>query len=144
MDPTAKASAAGFTRPTPRSMASGNALPVRHDTPLGYLQNINHNPLDHGRQLEHADHARIVQRQTGYVQTWWGFPTWRETLSPRGTTRPSRSMSTVSQPNMLNPLADQRSTQRLDNEIRNGADRRERSPAPTHDNRLASLAPALQ
>jgi type II secretory pathway pseudopilin PulG len=43
---------------------------------LGYLQNLNHNPLDTG------DNLSIPANESGYVQTWWGFPTWRETLSP--------------------------------------------------------------
>ena len=50
----------------------GNA----NGTTLNYLQNINHNPLDTG------DNLSIPANQIGYVQTWWGFPTWRETLSP--------------------------------------------------------------
>ena len=45
-------------------------------TTLNYLQNINHNPLDTG------DNLSIPANQSGYLQTWWGFPTWRETLSP--------------------------------------------------------------
>ena len=45
-------------------------------TPLTYLQHINHNPLDTG------DNLSIPPNQRGYLQTWWGFPTWRETLSP--------------------------------------------------------------
>ena len=45
-------------------------------TALTYLQNINHNPLDTG------DNLSIPANQSGYLQTWWGFPTWRETLSP--------------------------------------------------------------
>ena len=43
---------------------------------LGYLQNLNHNPLDTG------DNLSIPANESGYLQTWWGFPTWRETLSP--------------------------------------------------------------
>jgi len=50
----------------------GNA----NGTTLNYLQNINHNPLDTG------DNLSIPANQIGYLQTWWGFPTWRETLSP--------------------------------------------------------------
>ena len=50
----------------------GNA----NGTTLNYLQNINHNPLDIG------DNLSIPANLSGYVQTWWGFPTWRETLSP--------------------------------------------------------------
>ncbi len=43
--------------------------------PLNYLQNLNHNPIDIG------DNLPLPSSGSGY-QTWWGFPTWRETLSP--------------------------------------------------------------
>lgn len=42
--------------------------------PLMYLRRLNHNPLDIGDNLYRPD-------QTSILQTWWGFPTWRETLS---------------------------------------------------------------
>jgi prepilin-type N-terminal cleavage/methylation domain-containing protein len=45
-----------------------------------YLQNLNHNPLDLGDNLPIPPN-----NTTGYVQTWWGFPTWRETLSAQWT-----------------------------------------------------------
>ena len=41
---------------------------------LSYLQNLNHNPIDVGDNLP-------LPYPLGQ-QTWWGFPTWRETLSP--------------------------------------------------------------
>jgi hypothetical protein len=47
-----------------------------HPQSWWYLQNINHNPLDLGDNLPtpgNLDHLK---------QTWWGFPTWRETLAP--------------------------------------------------------------
>jgi prepilin-type N-terminal cleavage/methylation domain-containing protein len=44
--------------------------------PLTYLQNLNHNPLDI------ADNLPDPSSGLGGLQTWWGFPTWRETLSP--------------------------------------------------------------
>lgn len=50
----------------------GNA----NGTTLDYLKHINHNPLDTG------DNLSLPANQAGYQQTWWGFPTWRETLSP--------------------------------------------------------------
>ena len=59
----------------------GNA----NGTTLNYLQNINHNPLDTG------DNLSIPANQSGYLQTWWGFPTWRETLSPFWNDPSSRS-----------------------------------------------------
>ena len=43
--------------------------------PLNYLQNLNHNPIDIG------DNLPLPTSGSGY-QTWWGLPTWRETLSP--------------------------------------------------------------
>ena len=42
---------------------------------LTYLQNINQNPLDVG------DNLQIPVSGLVDFQTWWGFPTWRETLS---------------------------------------------------------------
>jgi type II secretory pathway pseudopilin PulG len=43
---------------------------------LLYLQNLNHNPLDVG------DNLSLPASGLGGIQTWWGFPAWRETLSP--------------------------------------------------------------
>jgi len=51
--------------------------------PLAYLQSMNHNPLDVGDNLPTPD--SFSSGKTGSAQTyqtWWGFPTWRETLSP--------------------------------------------------------------
>jgi len=45
-------------------------------TTLDYLRNLNHNPIDLG------DNLPLPLSQIGILQTWWGFPTWRETLSP--------------------------------------------------------------
>ena len=51
---------------------------------LAYLQNMNHNPLDLGDNLPTATNPANITNGTGTQlnQTWWGFPTWRETLSP--------------------------------------------------------------
>jgi hypothetical protein len=46
---------------------------------LYYLQNINHNPLDLGDNLPIP--PQTVGNAYSNWQTWWGFPTWRETLS---------------------------------------------------------------
>jgi hypothetical protein len=46
-----------------------------NDNPLLYLNLINHNPLDLGDNLP-APGTQVHDRGT-----WWGFPTWRETLS---------------------------------------------------------------
>jgi type II secretory pathway pseudopilin PulG len=61
----------------PKSAVLGTA--VAYDkTPLSYLQNLNHNPLDLGDSLP----TPINPPAPNMLQTWWGFPTWRETLSP--------------------------------------------------------------
>jgi len=62
--------------PDPVVPINGNA--VQYDQAgqaLTYLQNINHNPLDTG------DNLQIPVSGLADFQTWWGFPTWRETLS---------------------------------------------------------------
>ena len=60
---------------SPEPQATSGGSPVQFDTAaLTYLQNINHNPLDTG------DNLSIPSTGWG-TQTWWGFPTWRETLS---------------------------------------------------------------
>ena len=43
--------------------------------PLTYLHRLNHNPLDLGDNLYRPDAGDLT------TQTWWGFPTSRETLS---------------------------------------------------------------
>jgi prepilin-type N-terminal cleavage/methylation domain-containing protein len=55
------------------------------DNPVAYLQSMNHNPLDIGDNLPTpttplVNLGKIASTQLN--QTWWGFPTWRETLSP--------------------------------------------------------------
>ena len=71
--------------------------------PIDYLQNINHNPLDLG------DNLPLPANQAGYTQTWWGFPTWRETLSPfwndpTWSINIPNALGQHSQPNLLIPL----------------------------------------
>jgi hypothetical protein len=64
--------------PAPSAGNSGatfDSAPGATSGPLYYLQNINHNPLDVGDNLP-------LPLPTAEHQTWWGFPTWRETLSP--------------------------------------------------------------
>ena len=48
---------------------------------LTYLQNINHNPLDLGDNNSIPDKNTTPTGFWSPPQTWWGFPTWRETLS---------------------------------------------------------------
>ena len=71
--------------PNPEVSIRGGPRTVSTSSRWLYLQNINHNPLDTG------DNLPLPVTQPQYEQTWWGFPTWRETLSPRGPTRPVRS-----------------------------------------------------
>ena len=57
------------------------------NNPLSYLQNVNHNQVDVGDNLPNYTNigsATNAGPLTGnsLKQTWWGFPTWRETLSP--------------------------------------------------------------
>ncbi len=55
-----------------------NGNPQQYDVAaqtLPYLQNLNHNPIDLG------DNLPLPSSGNGGKQTWWGFPTWRETLS---------------------------------------------------------------
>lgn len=66
---------------------------------LIYLQNMNHNPLDLG------DNVTTPINQSGYVQTWWGFPTWRETLSPAWTDPTYQINTNLTQPAGLIPRA---------------------------------------
>jgi prepilin-type N-terminal cleavage/methylation domain-containing protein len=46
-----------------------------------YLRNLNHNPLDLGDNSTIPDINTTPTAYYSPVQTWWGFPTWRETLS---------------------------------------------------------------
>ncbi len=65
--------------PTPEAQIGGS--PFTFDgNPLGYLNALNHNPLDLGDNLPTPPNT-ITSGQY-YLQTYWGFPTWRETLSP--------------------------------------------------------------
>jgi hypothetical protein len=49
---------------------------------LAYLNFMNHNPLDLGDNLATP---RFLPTTLNNLQTWWGFPTWRETLSSNWT-----------------------------------------------------------
>jgi prepilin-type N-terminal cleavage/methylation domain-containing protein len=79
---------------------------------LTYIQNINHNPLDIGDNQTTGDSNPTVTPTAYYsptLQTWWGFPTWRETLSPNWndpTVQPNVQATygpKPFQPNGLNP-----------------------------------------
>jgi len=62
--------------PDPVVAFNGNAAQYDVATQtMNYLQNLNHNPLDTG------DNLQVPVSGIADFQTWWGFPTWRETLS---------------------------------------------------------------
>jgi len=74
-----------------------------------YLNNLNHNPLDLGDNLSIPDKNITPTGFWSPLQTWWGFPTWRETLSVNWTD-PTRQVndninfSAYGQPNGLTPF----------------------------------------
>jgi len=68
--------------PNPQVYNQATNSAVLYDTsPLAYLQGINHNPIDTGDNLVLPPSTP----QKFLNGTWWGFPTWRETLSPSWT-----------------------------------------------------------
>jgi prepilin-type N-terminal cleavage/methylation domain-containing protein len=74
--------------PTPYAnviQADGNGQAMTFEqSPLQYLQSINHNPLDLADNLPTPTTPQITHGNINGAQmqqTWWGFPTWRETLS---------------------------------------------------------------
>ena len=70
---------AGWIHSPEPIVVDANNNPYQFDyAPLLYLQNLNHNPIDVGDNLPLPTTGR-----SGWIveQTWWGFPTWRETLS---------------------------------------------------------------
>ncbi len=80
--------------PTP---SVGNP-PVSFDAnPVLYLRSFNHNPLDVGDNLP----TPALPSET---QTWWGFPTWRETLSPNWADPTVQVNTSGGQPLQLNPI----------------------------------------
>ena len=63
----------------------GNCTATAFDgSPLAYLQSMNHNPIDIGDNLPTPNNPPITAGAAGaaLAQSWWGFPTARETLSP--------------------------------------------------------------
>ncbi len=66
---------------SPSPVANFGGTAVTFDTsPLAYLNSINHNPLDLGDNLPTPTNPAGVSSPLAF-QTWWGLPTWRETLS---------------------------------------------------------------
>jgi prepilin-type N-terminal cleavage/methylation domain-containing protein len=76
-----------------------------------YLANLNHNPLDVGDNLSIPNRNTTTTGYYSPTQTWWGFPTWRETLSPNWTDPTVQvnvqvaNGATPVQPNGLSPRA---------------------------------------
>lgn len=68
---------------SPTPMANANGQLVQFDTAaLAYLNAMNHNPIDVGDNLPTPTSPTIQNgAEATMLQTWWGFPTWRETLS---------------------------------------------------------------
>ena len=73
-----------------------------------YLRNLNHNPLDLGDNSSIPDKGTTLTGYWSPLQSWWGFPTWRETLSVNWTD-PTRQVNDImnfsafGQPNGLTP-----------------------------------------
>jgi prepilin-type N-terminal cleavage/methylation domain-containing protein len=86
-----------------------NCSAVQFDSsPLPYLLSLNHNPLDTGDNLPTPNFPNGFTGKAPPGQTWWGFPTWRETLSPSWND-PGRQLNdqvnfpAFAQPNGLSP-----------------------------------------
>ncbi len=67
------------TANVPTGGASGTEWQNFDTNPLAYLQSMNHNPIDVGDNLPTPNNPPPSGSLAN--QTWWGFPTWRETLS---------------------------------------------------------------
>ena len=87
---------AGWIHSPEPIVADSSGNPHHYDglspQPLLYLQNLNHNPIDGGDNLPDPSSG------LGGLQTWWGFPTWRETLSPFWTDPTWQVNTNLSQP----------------------------------------------
>ncbi len=70
--------------PSPVANANGTTEAHFDTNTLPYLQNMNQNPLDLGDNLPTPSNP-APGTASDFWQTWWGFPTWRETLSPNWT-----------------------------------------------------------
>jgi hypothetical protein len=86
-----------------------NCSAVQFDSsPLPYLLSLNHNPLDTGDNLPTPNFPNGFTGKAPPGQTWWGFPTWRETLSPNWNdptrqVNDSVNLGAFGQPNGLSP-----------------------------------------
>ncbi len=87
--------------PTPAVNIGSPAAPVAatyETNTLPYLYGLNHNPLDIG------DNLPVPPNVLPYIQTWWGFPTWRETLSPYWVDPTLQLYVNAAQPPQLSPI----------------------------------------
>ena len=65
----------------PSPAANVNGSLVQYDTnPAAYLQALNHHPAEIGDNLPTPLNPPVPSNLP-MLQSWWGFPTWRETLS---------------------------------------------------------------
>ena len=91
--------------PTPAVNIGSPAAPVAatyETNTLAYLNGLNHNPLDIGDNLPVPPNASSPSLE--YYQTWWGFPTWRETLSPNWLDPTVQLYANAAQPLQLSPI----------------------------------------
>ncbi len=88
--------------PEPYVLFGGNEITFDAN-PAGYVNTINHNPLDIGDNLPLPPPAN--PNGNANYQTWWGFPTWRETLSPFWADPTVQVNVALAQPTGLNPIS---------------------------------------
>ncbi len=70
---------------------------------LAQLNNLNHAPLLGGDNVQTPNDLPAANQTQDY-QTYWGFPTWRETLSVNWTDPGVPVAAGLTQPNFLHPL----------------------------------------
>jgi prepilin-type N-terminal cleavage/methylation domain-containing protein len=93
---------------SPSPLANVNGQNTSYDpngpngNPLAYLNNMNHNPLASGDNLPTPINP-AGGNNAQLMQTWWGFPTWRETLSIHWNDPTVPVFATPGQPNGLTP-----------------------------------------
>ncbi len=92
--------------PSPGTNPPSGSLVQFESNALAYLNNINHNPIEFGDNLPVPSNEWTIQGGTARStwQTWWGFPTWRETLSPSWNDPTGPVWFNNSQPNGLHYL----------------------------------------
>src|SRR5262249_20206578 len=105
--------------PAPYANFNGQNVPfdpnAQNGNALAYLQSMNHNPLDLGDNLPTPLNPTSANGPA-LQQTWWGFPTWRETLSPLWND-PTVQVNVNGPPNGLLPLTSAEVAQGAVNDI---------------------------